>query len=128
MPLPPPTQTITVVPPGVYGPGAKTFPARAIPDNITGFDIVIDTTNRPVTAGLEVVVEMSFDGGVTWNPDGSTFPRGAALAPGDDNPSGGVMGPRVFGLQMVPNRMVRGQANITGSGFQTSMLARLWTV
>lgn len=119
---PPPTQTITVVAVGTYGPGAKTFPQRTVPDNITAIEVAIDATSRPIDAGVSVVMEVSYDSGVTW------ITYSGAIQPGE--PTSSViseMRVRISDMPLIPSRLLRGRVEITGVAFQTSMVARLWT-
>lgn len=119
---PPPTQTITVVPVGTYGPGAKTFAQRAIPDSITAIEVSIDATNRPIDAGVSVVMEVSYDSGVTW------LTYSGSIQPGE--PTSTVvteMRVRITDMPLIANRQLRGRVEIVGVAFQTSMVARLWT-
>lgn len=76
--------TVTVLPQGTYPPGTRTLGPAAVPKNLSSFTLAFDRTNWADGVTLDLTVDLSLDGGVTWNPhpDVDPFPVGLSAVGG----------------------------------------------
>jgi len=60
-----------LIPTKTYQPGVQTIPGSAVPPESTRMTLTLDVTNWSVpTVVVDVAMELSQDGGVSWRPGG----------------------------------------------------------
>jgi hypothetical protein len=120
--------TVTILPAATYPPGTRSFGPATVPQNLSHYLLTFDKTSwTDPSITMEVTLDLSLDGGVTWNTpatDVVPFPVGfTAEGGGTDkfgNPytevtrDGGIPQPGTT------DRRVRGSMTIAGGSITTS--------
>lgn len=120
--------TAQILAPGTYPANEYHLGPAAVPVGISNLSFTFDKTNWTDPAiTLDIIVDISFDGGVTWNPqpDSVPFPYGfTAEGGGTDkfgNPLTAVTGAPSFVPQpQNAQRRVRATVIVAGGAIQTS--------
>jgi hypothetical protein len=108
-----------VLPERSYGPGITDLPPRSIAGALTsvGFEYDITQHTNPAIV-VQVLLELSPDGGTVWGTIGSFQRTGGPAGSGPQGPA--TLAGATFGFPSGTNRMIRGSLVITGGSFITS--------
>lgn len=124
---------IELIAPRVFAVGERSFGPRAIPDNIIAFRVEVyrctsaDPAMWPDPASfLQLGLEVSTDGGATWNRVGGFGAHGGVHVRRDGVEADASIGQ--IDLPEAPGRQIRGTVTVTGAPVRTGIAIEIDTV
>jgi hypothetical protein len=119
---PAPVSVLTTLPATTFLAGIHSFAQQSITDTTTAAEARVDLTSRTSATGLSVTLEISYDGGTTWN----TYAASIAVGEANAGPFLGIGIGKSNGLPAITGRLIRGSFTVTGSTISTSLSVALW--
>jgi hypothetical protein len=119
---PAPISVTSILAATTYLAGTHSFAQRAFADTSTAAEARVDISSITAATGLSVTLEISYDGGTTWNTYTASFALG-------ELPSGSFLGIGIGkngGLPAIAGRLIRGSFTVAGAVTSTSLSLAEW--